>query len=159
MKLNCPKFTAPISSWRVLLGGRVTRCSQCGTESVRSLSPLKALTFGWPRVPCRVHEPAWQAVERRARGIGPRSTVGRGRCIPRPESASCRSDAPACALRPSQPWACPCAHTCAGSTPRALTCCCAAPPRPADHHGVGIHPRVNIGSARWVRFRSAPTPA
>jgi hypothetical protein len=27
----------------------------------------------------------------------------------------------------------------------------------ADHHTVGIHPRVNIGSARWVRFRSAPT--
>jgi very-short-patch-repair endonuclease/ATP-dependent exoDNAse (exonuclease V) alpha subunit len=27
----------------------------------------------------------------------------------------------------------------------------------ADHHAVGIHPRVNIGSARWVRFRSAPT--
>ena len=27
----------------------------------------------------------------------------------------------------------------------------------AGHHTVGIHPRVNIGSARWVRFRSAPT--
>ena len=27
----------------------------------------------------------------------------------------------------------------------------------ADHHTVGFHPRVNIGSARWVRFRSAPT--
>ena len=27
----------------------------------------------------------------------------------------------------------------------------------ADHHAVGIHPRVNIGSARWVKFRSAPT--
>jgi ribose 5-phosphate isomerase A len=27
----------------------------------------------------------------------------------------------------------------------------------ADHHTVGIHPRVNIGSARWVKFRSART--
>ena len=27
----------------------------------------------------------------------------------------------------------------------------------AGRHAVSIHPRVNIGSARWVRFRSAPT--
>jgi hypothetical protein len=27
----------------------------------------------------------------------------------------------------------------------------------ADRHAVGVHPRVNIGSAGWVKFRSAPT--
>jgi hypothetical protein len=26
-----------------------------------------------------------------------------------------------------------------------------------DHHAVGFHPRVNIGSAGWVNIGSAPT--